>query len=88
MLHHSGCVNQVKFSPDGSFLFAASDDGSLTATRIGSWVVQNVWKKPHSGKPITHLSIHPSGKLALTVGKDNTIRTWNLLKGKQVIIFK
>lgn len=29
------------------------------------------------------LALHPSGKLALTVGKDATLRTWSLIKGRQ-----
>ena len=28
------------------------------------------------------VTIHPSGKLALSVSKDKTLRTWNLLKGR------
>lgn len=84
LTHHSGTVNQIEFSPDGKFLFSASDDGSLAATKIGSWITDNVWRTPHSGKAITFFAIHPSGKLALTVGKDATMRTWSLIKGRQV----
>jgi protein MAK11 len=32
---------------------------------------------------VTSLSVHPSGKLALSVGTDATLRTWNLVKGRQ-----
>lgn len=32
---------------------------------------------------VTSLSVHPSGKLALSVGHDGTLRTWNLVKGRQ-----
>ena len=32
---------------------------------------------------VTLMSIHPNGKLALTVGTDATLRTWNLVKGRQ-----
>lgn len=84
LTHHSGTVNQVEFSPDGKFLFSASDDGSLAATKIGSWITDNVWRTPHSGKAITFFAIHPTGKLALSIGKDGTMRTWSLIKGRQV----
>lgn len=30
---------------------------------------------------ITSISIHPSGKLALSVSKDNTMKLWNLVQG-------
>jgi len=32
--------------------------------------------------PVHSVAIHPSGKLALSVGKDKTLRLWNLLKGR------
>lgn len=31
---------------------------------------------------VTCLAVHPSGKMALSVGKDHTLRTWNLVKGR------
>ena len=30
---------------------------------------------------ITSVAIHPSGKLALSVSKDNTLKLWNLVQG-------
>lgn len=77
-------VNHVRFTPDSSHLFSASSDGSLAATRTGSWISEGLWKAPHGGKSINHISIHPSGKLALTLGADLTLKTWNLVKGRQV----
>lgn len=32
--------------------------------------------------PVNWLSVHPSGKLALSVGRDKTLRTWNLITAK------
>jgi protein MAK11 len=34
---------------------------------------------------ITSVSIHPSGKLALSVSKDNTMKLWNLVQGTALI---
>lgn len=84
---HDACVNHLRFTPDATHMFSASSDGSLAATRTGSWVAEGFWKAPHGGKAITHISIHPSGKLALTLGADLTLKTWNLMKGRQVCIF-
>lgn len=81
---HSGIVNHLQFTPDQSHLFSASVDGSFAATRTGSWVTEGFWKAPHGGKPITYISIHPTGKLALTLGGDLTLQTWNLIKGRQI----
>lgn len=84
LTHHTGTVNAVAFTPDGSHLFSVADDGRMAATRCGNWQTDNVWRTPHSGKAVGALAVHPSGKLALSVGRDGTLRTWNLVKGRQV----
>uniref|UniRef100_A0A8C2KWR7 PAK1 interacting protein 1 n=1 Tax=Cyprinus carpio TaxID=7962 RepID=A0A8C2KWR7_CYPCA len=35
---------------------------------------------------VTSLSVHPSGKLALSVGTDKTLQTWNLIEGRSAFI--
>jgi protein MAK11 len=42
-----------------------------------------MFAKAHNGEAVTSLSVHPSGKLALSVGYDAALRTWNLVKGRQ-----
>lgn len=37
---------------------------------------------------VVGLAVHPSGKLALSVGRDGTLRTWNLIKGRKAYITK
>jgi len=32
------------------------------------------------------ISIHPSGKLALSIGKDRKLITWNLIKGRSAYV--
>lgn len=81
---HNAMINHVRFTPDATHLFSASSDGSLAATRTGSWISEGLWKAPHGTKAVNHISIHPSGKLALTLGADLTLKTWNLVKGRQV----
>ena len=34
------------------------------------------------GQPVTAIAVHPSDKLALSIGGDKTLRTWNLVKGR------
>ncbi|TSL82591.1 p21-activated protein kinase-interacting protein 1-like [Bagarius yarrelli] len=36
----------------------------------------------HHDGHVTSVSIHPSGKLALSVGTDKKLRTWNLIEGR------
>lgn len=84
LTNHNAMVNHLRFTPDATHLFSVSTDGSMNATRAGSWISEGAWKAPHAGKSVTHISIHPSGKLALTLGGDLTLKTWNLVKGRQV----
>lgn len=81
---HNSAVNHLRFTPDATHLLSASSDGSLAAIRTGSWIPEGLWKTPHNNKSVNHITIHPSGKLALTLGADLTLKTWNLIKGRQV----
>lgn len=80
--HHVGTVNALEFTPDSSHLLSVGSDGHFVATRIGSWMIEGNWRKAHGGSQVTHLTCHPSGKLALTLGSDLILRTWNLVKGR------
>ncbi|XP_075156609.1 p21-activated protein kinase-interacting protein 1-like [Haematobia irritans] len=82
LLSHDGTINSLAFTPDGTHLLSAADDGRLIATRLKTWFTDATWKKAHSGSPVTHVSCHPSGKLALSLGSDLVLRTWNLVKGR------
>ena len=35
---------------------------------------------------VNSVSVHPSGKLALTVGTDRSLHTWNLITGRSAYI--
>lgn len=80
---HTGSVNAVLFTNDGSHLLSGSDDGKLIATKVGSWITENVWSKPHTGKAVLKICLHESGKFAFTLGKDGTLRAWDMLRGRQ-----
>lgn len=69
---HNAMINHLRFTPDVTHLFSASSDGStrLAATRVGSWICEGLW---HGDKGIKHISIHPTGKLALTLGSNSYI---------------
>ncbi|XP_017115031.1 p21-activated protein kinase-interacting protein 1-like [Drosophila elegans] len=82
LLSHAGTVNTLQFSPDLTHLLSGSADGHMIATRVGSWSIEGDWKKAHAGQPVTHISCHPSSKLALSLGGDQVLNTWNLVKGR------
>lgn len=63
-------------------MLSASEDGRMIATRLKTWFTEATWKKAHNGSAVTHVSCHPSGKLALSLGSDLVLRTWNLVKGR------
>lgn len=86
LMEHNGTVTCLSFTPDGSFLVSCSEDGSMKFFRVGSWMIEKEFKKAHKGAAVDYISIHPSGKLALTVGRDSTLRTWNLVKGCQAYV--
>lgn len=86
LMEHNGTVTCLSFTPDGSFLVSCSEDGSMKFFRVGSWQTEKEFKKAHKGEAVDYISIHPSGKLALTIGRDSTLRTWNLVKGCQAYV--
>ncbi|KAH8306610.1 hypothetical protein KR018_011541, partial [Drosophila ironensis] len=82
LLAHAGTVNTLEFSPDLTHLLSGSADGHMIATRVGSWTAEGDWHKAHAGSAVTHISCHPSSKLALSLGGDLVLNTWNLVKGR------
>jgi len=83
LMHHKDTINCLAFTPEGTHLFACSNDGSITAIRCGNWQLEKVWSTAHKGTAVNTLAIHPTGKLALSTGEDGVLRTWNLIKGRQ-----
>ncbi|KAL4715882.1 hypothetical protein ACJJTC_014614 [Scirpophaga incertulas] len=82
LMNHDGTVNAIAFTHGATHVLTGSDDGKIIVTRTGNWQIEKIWKKAHGGLPITALAIHPSDKLALSIGGDKTLRTWNLIKGR------
>lgn len=81
--HHTATVTCVKFTIEKSHLISGSNDGVLAIVRVGNWQLEKIWEKPHKGAGIIDIAVHPTGKLALTLGSDHTLKTWNLIKGRQ-----
>lgn len=82
LMNHNGTINSVAFTHSGTHLLTTSDDGSIIVTRTGNWQIEKIWKKAHGGQPVTAIAVHPSDKLALSIGGDKSLRTWNLIKGR------
>ena len=76
---HEGAITSLAFFDD-SHLISGSEDSSLRIWRCHDWECLHVL---HGHKAaITSVAIHPTGKIALSVSKDNTMKLWNLIQGR------
>lgn len=83
LLHHDGTITCLEFY-GSSHLLSGGEDGLVCVWSTKKWeCLKSI--TAHKG-PVTSLSVHPSGKLALTVGTDKTLRTWNLINGRSAFI--
>ncbi|KAJ1200517.1 hypothetical protein NDU88_004341 [Pleurodeles waltl] len=83
LLHHNGTVSCLEFYGT-SHLLSGAEDGLICVWNSKKWECLKSFKA-HKGH-VTSLSIHPSGRLALSVGTDKTLRTWNLIEGRSAFI--
>lgn len=79
LLHHEGSVSCLEFYGT-SHLLSGGEDGLLCVWSTKTWECLKTIKA-HKGH-VSSLSVHPSGKLALSVGTDQKLRTWNLIDGR------
>ncbi|NXW31764.1 PK1IP protein, partial [Phaetusa simplex] len=83
LLQHNGTITCLEFYGT-SHLLSGAEDGLICIWNTKRWeCLKSI--KAHKGH-VTSLSIHPSGKLALSVGTDKTLRTWNLVEGRSAFI--
>jgi protein MAK11 len=65
-------------------LFVSMQDNSICIWRTDDWMCVHILGG-HKGS-INSVSIHPSGKLAVSVAQDNTLKVWNLVQGKTICV--
>ncbi|XP_077991664.1 p21-activated protein kinase-interacting protein 1-like [Glandiceps talaboti] len=83
LMQHEGSVSSIGFYSN-THLLSGSEDGTLCLWKTGSWECLKTLKGHRDG--LVSLSIHPSGKLAMSIGKDKTLKTWNLIIGRTAYI--
>lgn len=76
---HAGSVTCLAFVA-AELLISGSEDGFICMYSTADWEeVRRIKAHKHG---ISSLSVHPSGKLMLSVGQDNKLRMWDLRSGK------
>eukprot|EP00050_Salpingoeca_kvevrii_P014710 m.39152 g.39152 ORF g.39152 m.39152 type:complete len:505 (-) comp5929_c0_seq1:170-1684(-) len=84
LMEHQGTITSLAFYGLDNML-SASEDGGIGIWQLPDWDLLKIMKG-HKG-PVNDLSVHPEGKLALSVGRDKTVRTWNLLTGRSAYVW-
>ena len=98
LLGHQGTITCLKFSSEGNkegetatgtsgkWMLSGSEDGKVIIWRTKDWELFGTLKG-HQGR-VNDLAIHPSGRIAVSVGDDRTIRLWNLMTVKKAANLK
>lgn len=92
LLQHQGSITKLCFSNESdskqfplhkqaNWLLSSASDGSILLWRTKDWELFKTLKG-HKGA-VYDLSIHPSNRIAISTGEDNTVRLWNLMTGKK-----
>lgn len=79
LVGHSGTIHSLSF-PARTYLLSADSSGLINLYRTRDWSLLKTLRG-HTGK-VNACVAHPSGKLALSVGKDGMLRMWDLMRGK------
>jgi WD40 repeat protein len=80
---HDQLINALAFSPDGSRLASASDDGTARLWDAATGAPLHVLRT-HSAK-VLHVAFRPDGARLLTTSADGTVRRWATSSGKEEI---
>lgn len=72
--------------PSRSHLVSASEDGTIGIFHARDWSVLRTLRG-HKGR-VNCVDVHPSGKVALSVGKDCMLRMWDMMRGRGVASVK
>lgn len=77
--NHTGTITCLQFVND-THLISGSEDNTLCIWRVHDWTCLHILGG-HK-EPVNDVAVHPTGKLALSVSRDNTLKLWNLVEGR------
>lgn len=81
LMKHSGTITGIEFYDE--FMLSSDDVGTICIWKILGRSFECLKTLTGHKGSVLSLSVHPTGKLLLTVGQDKTIRTWNLVTAKR-----
>lgn len=81
LTHHSGTITSLAFHST-THLLTASSDSTIHLLRTKDWESLLRLGK-HKDDSVEAVAMHPSGKLAVSVGKRDMMKVWDLQTGKQ-----
>eukprot|EP00002_Diphylleia_rotans_P012499 TRINITY_DN2446_c0_g1_i1.p1 TRINITY_DN2446_c0_g1~~TRINITY_DN2446_c0_g1_i1.p1 ORF type:complete len:351 (-),score=74.74 TRINITY_DN2446_c0_g1_i1:46-1098(-) len=79
LIAHEGSINCMQFHAK-SHLICGSSDSKISLWRTKDW--ENLITLRAHKNGVNSISIHPSGKIALSTGRDSFMRLWDLMSGR------
>ncbi|MEM7456364.1 MAG: serine/threonine-protein kinase [Planctomycetota bacterium] len=81
--NHSGSVNCIRFSPDGTLLASAGEDGTILIQETAGQQIRHQMID-HLGA-VTFVTWHPTGRRLASCSDDRTVRIWDVESGTQLL---